>query len=166
MRWLLVDSIEDLIPHERATGSVCFPADAPFFADHFPGFPVVPGVLILESLAQLSGKLIGYSVRQARGDWPFPILSMANHVKFRRFVRPDQTITLESRLISLRDEMAAVDVRARVGRQVHAQAEQIFVFNAVPLADAAEKARVEAIERAHLRKLWAACPPEPGEEPV
>jgi 3-hydroxymyristoyl/3-hydroxydecanoyl-(acyl carrier protein) dehydratase len=160
MRWLLVDSIDELVVDERVTGQVCFPADTPFFADHFPGFPVVPGVIILEALAQLSGKLIGYSVRRARGDWPFPILSMANHVKFRRFVRPDEVIRLESKIISMRDEMAAVQVKARVGKRVHAQAEQIFVFNAVPLADEAEKARVERLERKYLRELWADYPEE------
>ena len=160
MRWLLVDAIDELVPDEHAVGRVCFPADTPFFADHFPGFPVVPGVIILEALAQLSGKLIGYSVRLSRGDWPFPILSMANHVKFRRFVRPDEEIRLESSIISLRDEMAAVQVKARVGRRVHAQAEQIFVFNAVPLADAAEKARVEQLERTYLRQLWPGYPEE------
>jgi 3-hydroxymyristoyl/3-hydroxydecanoyl-(acyl carrier protein) dehydratase len=160
MRWLLVDSIDELVVDERVTGQVCFPAETPFFADHFPGFPVVPGVIILEALAQLSGKLIGYSVRRARGDWPFPILSMANHVKFRRFVRPDEVIRLESKIISMRDEMAAVQVKARVGKRVHAQAEQIFVFNAVPLADEAEKARVERLERKYLRELWADYPEE------
>lgn len=160
MRWLLVDAIDELVADERITGRVCFPPDTPFFADHFPGFPVVPGVIILEALAQLSGKLIGYSVRLNRGDWPFPILSMANHVKFRRFVRPDEVIRLESKIISLREEMAAVQVKARVGKRVHAQAEQIFVFNAVPLADEAEKARVERLERTYLRQLWADYPEE------
>jgi hypothetical protein len=58
----------------------------------------------------------------------------------------------------MRDEMAAVQVKARVGKRVHAQAEQIFVFNAVPLEDAAEKARVERLERRYLRELWPGYP--------
>ena len=160
MRWLLVDRIESLISGESAVGYKRYPADAPFFADHFPGFPVVPGVLIMESLAQVAGKLIGYTVRKDRGDWPFPILSMANNVKFRKFVLPDQDIRLEVSLSALREEMAAVQVRARIGRKVHAQAEQIFVFNAVPLSDPAEMARVEALERAQLKALWPAYPEE------
>ena len=158
MRWLLVDRIESLIPGESAIGYKRYPADAPFFADHFPGFHVVPGVLIMESLAQVAGKLIGYTVRKERGDWPFPILSMANNVKFRKFVRPDQDIQLEAKLTALREEMAAVQVRARIGRKVHAQAEQIFVFNAVPLEDPAAMARVEALERAQHKALWPDYP--------
>jgi 3-hydroxymyristoyl/3-hydroxydecanoyl-(acyl carrier protein) dehydratase len=112
----------------------------------------------MEALAQLAGKLIGYSVRQDRGDWPFPILSMMNSVKFRRFVRPDETVLLSVKIDSLREEMAGVSVRARVNGKVVAQAEQVFVFNAVPLADEADRLRVEALERAHLERLWADCP--------
>jgi len=158
MRWGLVDRIDELVAGERANGVRTYPPDLPLFEDHFPRFPVVPGVLILESLAQLSGKLIGYTVRRDREDWPFPILSMMEKVKFRRFVPPGVEIRLESQLISLRDEMAAVKVRAKVDGRVHAQAEQIFVFNAVALPDAEDAKAVEEIERAELARLWADYP--------
>lgn len=158
MRWLLVDGIDSLTVGERAVGHKTWSADEEFFEDHFPRFPVVPGVLVMEALAQLAGKLIGYTVRQQRGDWPFPILSMMNSVKFRRFVKPGDRVELEARLTSLREEMAGVTVRAKVGGKVHAQAEQIFVFNAVPLENEDDRATVEALERAHLRRLWSACP--------
>lgn len=158
MRWLLVDSINELECNERIVGRKTYHKDEEFFQDHFPGFPVVPGVLIMESLAQLAGKLIGYSVLQNRGDWPFPILSMMNNVKFRKFIPPDQEIILEATLTSLRDEMAAVKVKAKVGRKVHAQAEQIFVFNAVPLKDDVERERVERIETLEMKRLWADYP--------
>ncbi|MDP6932893.1 MAG: 3-hydroxyacyl-ACP dehydratase FabZ family protein [Myxococcota bacterium] len=154
MRWLLLDGIEELVEGESAVGFRRFAPEEPFFEDHFPGFPVVPGVLLLEALAQLSGKLIGYTVRRQRGDWPFPILSMADRVKFRRFVRPGQQVRLETQLTELREEAAMVRVRARVDGTLCTQAEQVFVFNAVPLDDEAERVRVEAIERAHLAALW------------
>jgi len=160
LRWGLVDRIDTLVIGETATGVVTYSPDLPLFEDHFPRFPVVPGVLILESLAQLSGKLIGYTVRQQRGDWPFPILSMMDKVKFRRFVRPGQEITLESKLISLRDEMGAVRVRARVDGKVTSQAEQVFVYNAVPLEVEDDRERLESIERGELARLW---PDYPGD---
>ena len=160
MRWLLVDTIDEMVVEDRAYGRKTYGDSEEFFQDHFPGFPVVPGVLILESLAQLAGKLIGYTVRKKRGDWPFPILSMMQKVKFRKFVAPGQEIKLEVRLRSLRDESASVTVYARVGRKLHAQAEQFFVFNAIPLADEEERARVERIERSELIRLWADCPKE------
>ena len=158
MRWLLVDTIDMLEVGDRVSGTKTWHADETFFEDHFPSFPVVPGVLLMEALAQIAGKLIGYTVRKQRGDWPFPILSMMNGVKFRRFVRPDETVQLEAKLDSLRDEMAGVKVRAKVGGKVVAQAEQVFVFNAVPLEDPAERAKVEELERAHLKRLWPDCP--------
>jgi len=158
MRWRLVDKIESMTLGESATGWVNYDPDLPLFQDHFPGFAVVPGVLIMESLAQLSGKLIGYTVRKERGDWPFPILSMMEKVKFRRFVHPGTEIELGCKMISLRDEMAAMSVRARVDGRVHAQAEQVFVFNAVALPDQQERERVEEIERSELARLWSDYP--------
>lgn len=158
MRWLLVDVIDTLEVGVIATGRKTWTSEEEFFQDHFPSFPVVPGVLLMEALAQLAGKLIGFSVRQQRGDWPFPILSMMNVVKFRKFVRPGEEVLLEARLISLRDEMAGVKVRAKCGGRIVAQAEQIFVFNAVPLEEETDREKVESIERAHLQHLWAACP--------
>jgi len=158
MRWGLLDSIESLVAGEHATGSRTWDPTLPLFEDHFPGFPVVPGVLLLESLAQLSGKLIGYSVRKERGDWPFPILSMMEKVKFRRFVRPGEHTTLTTQIITLRDDMAAVKVRVFVDGRWTSRAEQIFAFNAVPLTDPADQRRVEQCERDELARLWADYP--------
>ena len=168
MRWLFLDGIDELVAGEYARGHRVFPPEEPFFRDHFPNFPVVPGVLLLETLAQLSGKLIGFTVRQERGDWPFPILSMMNRVKFRRFVRPGERVELYTRMTALRDEMAACEVSARVGGRLTTQAEQIFVFNAVPLEDPEAREDLERVEFDWLRRLWPGCPPglpgEPAEE--
>ena len=158
VRWRWVDRIDAIEIGVRARGRVRFPPDMFFFGDHFPGFPVVPGVILLEAMAQLSGKLIGYTVRKQRGDWPFPILSMANNVKFRKFVRPDEDVELETSFIELREESAIMSVRAKVGGRVNAQAEEVFVFNAVPLASAEESDRLEALERAELARLWPEYP--------
>lgn len=158
MRWLLVDQIDQLDRDRFAAGRVTFPIDRPFFQDHFPGFPVVPGVLLMEALAQLAGKLIGYSVRLDRGDWPFPILSMMQGVKFRKFVRPEEEVRLEATIVALRDESAVVNVRAWVAGKAVAQAEQTFVFNAVPLQATGESERLEQLERSELRRLWKDYP--------
>lgn len=158
MRWQWLSAIDECVVGSHATGRMIFPADAPFFQDHFPGFPVVPGVLLLEAMAQLSGKLIGYTVRKERGDWPFPILSMAERVKFRRFVRPDEEVVFETKFLALREESAIMEVRTRVAGALRAQAEETFVFNAVPLADDAERQRVEGIERSELKRLWRGYP--------
>ena len=158
MRWQWLDRIDEMIIAEHAVGAKSFPEDTFFFRDHFPGFPVVPGVILLEAMAQLSGKLIGYTVRKQRGDWPFPILSMAEKVKFRKFVPPETEVLFEAQFIALRDESAQMKVFTRMDGRVVAQAEQTFVFNAVALESAEESARVEQIEREALRSLWAGGP--------
>jgi 3-hydroxyacyl-[acyl-carrier-protein] dehydratase len=158
VRWGLVDQIEELVEGERAVGVRRWNPELPLFLDHFPGFPVVPGVLTLESLAQVAGKLIGYTVRKQRGDWPFPILSMMDRVKFRRFIRPHEPVSLEVTLSDLRDESARCKVRALVDGKWRARAEQVFVFNAVAFDDPAEAARVEEVERAELKRLWPGYP--------
>jgi 3-hydroxyacyl-[acyl-carrier-protein] dehydratase len=111
---MFLDRIDELIPGEKIRGRYTWPGELEIFEDHFPEWPVVPGVLIMESLAQLSGKAIGYTVRKERQFWPFPILSMMRKVKFRRFIKPDQMVVLESDFVALRDESAVVNVRAVV----------------------------------------------------
>lgn len=158
MRWGLVDRIDELVEGERAVAVRTWDPSLPLFQDHFPGFPVVPGVLTLEALAQVAGKLIGYTVRKQRGDWPFPILSMMDRVKFRRFIPPSVPCTLEITLTELREESARVKARALVDGKWRARAEQVFVFNAVAFDDPEEAARVENIERAELKRLWTDYP--------
>ena len=83
---------------------------------------------------------------------------MADRVKFRKFVRPGEVITLESTFISLREESAQMKNRCLVNGKVVAQAEQTFVFNAVPLEDPEARGEVEALEHQALKLLWAGCP--------
>ena len=154
MRWLFLDKIEELVPGERIRGHYTWPPDLEIFQDHFPEWPVVPGVLIMEALAQLSGKAIGYTVRQEKSFWPFPILSMMRKVKFRRFIKPGQRVELLAEFVALRDESAVMRVRASVEGVVMSQAEQVFVFNAVPFDNPSDSARVEAAEGAELARLW------------
>lgn len=158
MAWRWLNAIDELVEGSHARGRLSLPPETPLFADHFPRFPVVPGVILLEAMAQLSGKLIGYTVRRQRGDWPFPVLSMAERVKFRKFVRPDEVAVLETKFIALRDESAVMEVRTRVDGKLVAQAEETFVFNAVPLPNAGEVLELEAAERAELKRLWAGDP--------
>jgi len=160
MRWIFMDRIDELVPGERVRGVVTFRPDLEIFRDHFPGWPVVPGVLLLEALAQVSGKAIGYTVRLQRGDWPFPILSLMRDVKFRKFVRPGEEVHLESDFESLHDDAAHVKVRALVDGRVMARASQVFVFNAVPLADPGDRERLERLEGTELARLWTGFDPK------
>ena len=113
MRWCFLDRIDELVPGERASGRKGVASSEDYFADHFPDFPVMPGVLQVEALAQLSGKLIEVTVFEQRGHWVWPILSMVKKAKFRRFVRPGDPLVLTSDLHMLRDESAVCKVKAK-----------------------------------------------------
>jgi 3-hydroxyacyl-[acyl-carrier-protein] dehydratase len=152
MRWLFLDRIDTVELGRRIAGVKGVGLSEDYFQDHFPGFPVVPGVIIIEALAQLSGKLIELSVYEDRGFWPFPILSMVNKAKFRRFVPPGNVIQLRADVISLREESAMMKVEARVDDARTTTAELTFVFNPHELPEAA--AQIEEVERAVLKQIW------------
>lgn len=154
MRWIFLHSIERLEPGVCIEGKYTWPGELELFRDHFPEWPVVPGVLVMESLAQLAGKAIGYTLFLNRGDWPFPILSMMRKVKFRSFIKPDTEVTLKAEFISLRNESANMKVSAWVDGQRRATAEQVFVFNAVPLDDPEKRERLRMVEGGELARLW------------
>jgi 3-hydroxyacyl-[acyl-carrier-protein] dehydratase len=154
MRWRMVDRIEEIVPGERAAGWKGVTLAEDYFEDHFPKFPVVPGVILIEALAQLSGKLIELSVWEERGMWPFPVLSMVRNAKFRRFIRPGESIRLETKLVEIRDESAITKCRALVDGKVTTDAELLFVFDPDALDDALGQDDLIAIEHYWLKILW------------
>ena len=155
MRWVFLDRIDELIPGERAIGRKGVSGAEDYFADHFPGWPVVPGVVQIEALAQLSGKLVEVTVFDQERRWVWPILSMVRKAKFRRFVRPGDTIELRSTISELRDESAICMVRATVDGLPTTDAEILFVFNPGDLEEAFAQRQLETLERANLDQLWA-----------
>src|SRR5580700_4162356 len=94
MRFILIDRIDRLEPGKRAEGHKLISRDEEYFRDHFPGFPVVPGVLVLESLAQLGGRLVESSVRNSTGHRVLPMLAKIEHAKFLRSVKPGDRLDL------------------------------------------------------------------------
>ena len=109
--FVLLDRLVDLRPGEEAVATVCFQADDPVFGDHFPGRPIVPGVLLTEAMAQAAGWLVAATVRFTR----WPLLVMIDHAKFGRFVKPGETLTVRARLVAQGTDIFEAQCAVRVG---------------------------------------------------
>ena len=100
MRFFLNDRIREMIPGDKAVGVKCWSMDNEIFQDHFPGLPTTPGVLLTESMAQLSGVLIKKSYYKEYGTATnvYPVLSIIQKAKFRSFVRPGDQCIINAQL--------------------------------------------------------------------
>lgn len=128
MRYYLIDKITEFKVGERAEGIKNVTMSEDFMADHFPLHPTMPGVLILESLAQLGGLLLEYSARKEFGIKVKAILSIIERAKFRQMVRPGDQLKLEVELMKLREESGKVKASAMLRDKVAAEAELTFVY--------------------------------------
>ncbi len=104
MRYLLIDRLIELVPHQRAAAEKTFDAKEDLFLDHFPGFPVVPGALLTEAMSQTAGWLIAASLEFTR----WPLLSMVQSAKFRRFATPGEPLRVEATIESMQTNACLV----------------------------------------------------------
>jgi UDP-3-O-[3-hydroxymyristoyl] N-acetylglucosamine deacetylase/3-hydroxyacyl-[acyl-carrier-protein] dehydratase len=122
---LLVDRVIEMDGDRRALGVKNVTMNEPFFEGHYPGMPVMPGVLIVEALAQLSGLLLS---RKLEHSGKIPLLLSLDKVKLRRPVVPGDQLILESENIRVKARTGHVRCRAFVGDQVAAEAEIKFML--------------------------------------
>lgn len=128
MRYVLLDRITTLEPPELARGQKCVSLSDDIFVDHFPGHPVMPGALILESMAQLAGVLLEGSMRLQNRHDLHALLTMVDRCKFRHLVRPGDRLELEARTLRVTEDGGQAQGFARVEGQVVAEAQLSFAF--------------------------------------
>jgi beta-hydroxyacyl-ACP dehydratase FabZ len=118
--FLLVDRIIELEP-ERIVGVKNVTCNEPFFQGHFPDFPVMPGVLIVEAMAQTAGVLVLKSM--ADRDQKLVLLVSIDYARFRKPVVPGDTLRLEMSVIKRKASVAKMAGRATVDGVLVAEAE-------------------------------------------
>lgn len=118
--FLLVDRIVEL-EGDRIVGLKNVTANEPFFQGHFPEKPVMPGVLIIESMAQVAGVLIGKRVEDSYKK--LMLLASIESAKFRRPVEPGDQLRIEAEITNMRRTAAKVTGRAFVDGRLVAEAE-------------------------------------------
>lgn len=123
--FLLVDKIIELEPGKRAVGIKNVTINEPFFQGHFPGHPVMPGVLIVEALAQV-GATIVLSAEENKGKLAF--FAGIDNFRFKRQVEPGDQLRLETTITRMRTSMGKGEAIAYVGDDVVAKGEIMFAI--------------------------------------
>ena len=123
--FLLVDRIEEL-EAERVVGIKNVTVNEPFFAGHFPDYPVMPGVLIIEAMAQVAGVLVLSGIPDRKSK--LVLLAGVDGAKFRKPVRPGDQLRMEMKILRSRASMAKVSGIATVDGAIVAEAEMLCVL--------------------------------------
>jgi 3-hydroxyacyl-[acyl-carrier-protein] dehydratase len=129
VRYFLIDRIDELKKFGYAVGTKCITLSEDCFEQHFPGHPVYPGALLIESMAQLGGALLELSLREVQDHCPRCVLSTVK-AKFRDFARPGDVVRLRVDVVSRHEESAlvrAVGTRGD-GAERLCEAELLYVF--------------------------------------
>jgi beta-hydroxyacyl-ACP dehydratase FabZ len=129
--FLLVDAIEEMESKKRVVGIKNVTINEPFFQGHFPAYAVMPGVLIIEAMAQTGGVLLLSEVPDR--DKKVIYLVAVDNVRFRRPVVPGDQLKLELTVAAIRDTFCRMDAKARVNGDVVAEASMMCKM--VDLAD-------------------------------
>jgi beta-hydroxyacyl-ACP dehydratase FabZ len=124
--FLLVDRILDLQPGKSAVGIKNVTFNEEFFQGHFPGNPVMPGVLVLESMAQVAGVMLLGVVPEKEKKLLY--LSGVDRCKFRRPVVPGDQLRIEAKVISLKTKVCKCRVTASVDGNLCTEAELLSVL--------------------------------------
>ena len=124
--FMLIDTIEELEPGVRAVGYKCVTYNEPYFQGHFPQEPVMPGVLIVEALAQTGAAAI-LSVEENKGKVAY--FGGMNNVKFKRKVIPGDKLRLECEIIKQKGPVGIGKAVATVDGKAAVSAELTFAVS-------------------------------------
>lgn len=124
--FLLVDRIDELTPGKHAVGKKCVSMNEPYFVGHFPGEPVMPGVLVMEALAQV-GAVICLSLEQNKGKTAY--FGGVSKARFRHKVVPGDVLTLEVDIVKCKGPVGVGMAKAYDGDKIFAEGEITFMIS-------------------------------------
>jgi 3-hydroxyacyl-[acyl-carrier-protein] dehydratase len=130
--FLLVDRVVEMEPGKRIVATKNVSTNEWFFQGHFPGYPIMPGVLIVEALAQ-AGAVLLLSDESAKGQ--IPLFAGIEKCRFRQQVVPGDILTLELEVISRRGPVGKGKATARVDGKLAAECELTFALAPMPKAE-------------------------------
>ena len=124
-RFLLIDTVEELVPGQKAVAKKNVTMNEPYFVGHFPGNPVMPGVLIIEALAQTGAVAI-----LCQDEWKGKTAYFAgiNNAKFKQKVVPGDTLELSTEIIKVKGPIGVGKAVAKVNGKVACMAELTFAI--------------------------------------
>lgn len=121
--FLLVDRITEIEEGKRAVGIKNVTINEPFFQGHFPGNPIMPGVLIVEAMAQVGAVAI-LSMEEYKGK--LAVFTGIDKLRFRKQVVPGDTLVMEAELVAIKRGIGKAKVSAKVGDKIAAEGELMF----------------------------------------
>ncbi len=132
--FLLVDKVIEIDPGKKAVGIKNVTANEPFFQGHFPEYPIMPGVLIVEALAQTAGIAVNAEAAQladGNSEAKLGVFASIDEMKFKKQVMPGDTLRLEAEILSSKMGIVKAKVRATVDDKVAAEGEIRFAMTSV-----------------------------------
>lgn len=132
MRFHLIDRIDEVCRWRRITGVKCITLADDVFNEHFPGYPIFPGSLIMEGLAQLAGSFFEMALKEQGGEIKRAVLSIVREFKVRRPACPGDRLEYSAEIVSLQDGYGVADVVAMLDKQLCAKGQLLFTFVSMP----------------------------------
>ena len=158
MYFSLIDKIETLEPGKRIVATKSLSLAEEYLQDHFPNFPVMPGVLMLEALTQTSAWLIRVSEDFAHS---IVVLQEARNVKYARFVQPGQTLVIEAEIIREEGNLITLKAEGAVEGQNNLKARLVlcrYNLSDTDPSQALTDNKVTAEMRERLKNLYRPTP--------
>ena len=147
MRFFFIDKIKEWHVGNTAKAVKNVALSEDFFDDHFPRRPVMPGVLIIEGMAQLSGLLLEASLKEKYGEDAKAILTVLERTKFRDIVKPGDTLTYTTEIMSVNKNGGKVSASAYLDNKTVVTTGMVFAFKYIddPMLESKRNA---------LMKVW------------